>query len=102
MSQGPARTPCRRRCRKGGRIYDIWVYLFLQSKSRKYPRQPLGVLWGAMKEHLKVTKAQTQIEYEHSLWRIRRLAFGLSMAAMLALLVLLVTVPGIWGRLGRQ
>ena len=50
-----------------------------------------------MKEHLKVTKAQTQIEYEHSLWRIRRLAFGSSMAAMLALLVLLVTVPGIWG-----
>ena len=97
MSQGPARTLCRRRCRKGGRTYYIWVYLFLQSKSRKYPRQPLGVLWGAMKEHLKVTKAQTQIEYESSLWRIRRLVCGLSIAATLALPVLLVTVPGIWG-----
>ena len=50
-----------------------------------------------MKEHLKVTKAQTQIEYEHSLWRIRRLVCGLSIAATLALPVLLVTVPGIWG-----
>ena len=55
------------------------------------------MLWGAMKEHLKVTKAQTQIEYEHSLWRIRRLVCGLSMAATLALPVLLVAVPGIWG-----
>lgn len=50
-----------------------------------------------MKKHLKVTKARMQIQYEHSLWRIRRLAYGLSMAATLALPVLLVTVPGIWG-----
>jgi mono/diheme cytochrome c family protein len=50
-----------------------------------------------MKENLKVTKAQTQIDYERPRWRIRRLVCGSSRAATLALPLLLVTVPGIWG-----
>jgi cbb3-type cytochrome c oxidase subunit III len=58
--------------------------------------------WGAMKEHLKITNAQTQIDEDHSLWRIRRFVRGLNRAATLAVPVLLVTVTGIWGTAWRN
>lgn len=50
-----------------------------------------------MKKHLKITEARKQVGYEDSLWRVRRLAYGLSMVATLVLTVLLVTMAGIWG-----